>query len=263
METRINLTSLDGQEAEVGAVECLLRKATLVCILPPEIIKDHERLNRAVTDNNVSVIRELHQSGEESLEDTLKAIVKTDNAQLLNTVVEKIKIEVTDGAIRDDGNPINTPILKYAIEKSALKCLRAFISRGVCTDSIRQDLLSRAINLNDIDLISKLITKSTPQEDKKFVLLAARKGNVKTLETILSLKPQSVFAKDAETGDSLLHVCARSERDGSVELINLLLDKGLNLEARNRKEKTPLHVAAEGECSVSILLSYHNNVELS
>ena len=233
----------------MGAVESLLRKATLVCILPPEIIKDHERLDRAVTDNNVSVIRELHQSGEESLEDTLKAIVKTDNAQLLDTVVEKIKIEVTDGAIRDDGNPINTPILKYAIEKSALKCLRAFMSRGVSTDCIKQDLMTSAIKLNEIDLISNLITKMTAQEDQTFVLMAARKGNVETLKTILNLKPQSVFAKEAETGEGLLHVCCRSDGEGSVESISLLLDKGLDLEERNRKEKTPLHVAAEGERS--------------
>ena len=226
-------------------MECLLRNATLVCFLP-EIIKDHERLDRAVTDNNVSVIRELHQSGEESLEDTLKAIVKTDNAQLLNTVVEKIEIEVTDGAIRDDGNPINTPILQYAIEKSALKCILAFMSRGVCTDCIRQDLMTSAIT--DTDLIRNLITKSTALEDQTFVLLAARKGNVETLETILSLKPQSLFAKEAETGDGLLHVCARSDGEGSVESISLLLSKDLDLEQRNRKGKTPLHVAAEGEC---------------
>ena len=258
METRINFPSLDEQEEEVGrrcgAVESLLRKATLVCILPPETIKVHERLDRAVSDNNVSEIRELFRSGVESLEDTLKAILKTDNAQLLNTVVEKIDIEFTDGAIRDEGNPIpiNTPILKYAIEKSALKCLRAFMSRGVCTDSIRPDLMTSAINWSDVDMISKLITRSTSLEDQTFVLLAAKKGNLETLETIINLKPQSVSAKEAETGNGLLHVCARSDGDGSVDCINLLLKKGLDLEERNTKEKTPLHVAAEGELLYTI-----------
>ena len=254
METRINFPPLAEQEKEagMGAVESLLRKATLVCILPPEMMKDHERLNRAVTDNNVSEIRELFRSGVESLEDTLKAIVKTDNAQLLNNVVEKVEIEVTDGAIRDKGNPINTPVLKYAIEKSALKCVRAFMSRGVCTDGIRQDLMTSAINLNDIDLICQLMTRSTSQEEQTFVLLAAKKGNLQSLETILRLKPQSLSAKEAETGDSLLHVCARSDGEGSVDCINLLLGKGLDLEERNKQEKTPLHVAAEGELLYTI-----------
>ena len=91
----------------MGAVESLLRKATLVCILPPEMMKDHERLNRAVTDKNVTEIRELFRSEVESLEDTLKAIVKTDNAQLLNNVVERVEIEVTDGDIKSVFNLVD------------------------------------------------------------------------------------------------------------------------------------------------------------
>ena len=90
---------------------------------------------------DVSVIRELHQSGSESLQDTLQAIVKRDNDQLLNSTLENI--EVTGGTIRDKGIPITTSVLSYAVKKSALRCVSVLMQAGVSiTDYVREPLLT-------------------------------------------------------------------------------------------------------------------------
>ena len=226
------------------ALEILVREATNISLNVPDIIS--EQLNRAVSENDVNVIRELHKSGSESLEDTLKAIVRSDNDELLSSLVETI--DVTDGAIRDKGSSINCPVLRYAIKRSALKCVWAFMKNGVNTDCVRGDLMKAAVEASDIDMISRLITTSTLEEDQTYALLAARLGNAEALDTIIHHKHLASNAELQETGDGLLHVSARSDGEGSVRCINLLLDKyGLNIEKRNKRNRTPLHVAAEGK----------------
>ena len=222
-------------------VKHLVRETTHLTLVPDLI---SERLTRAVVDNDVNVINELHRSGSESLEDTLMAIVKSDNDELLTSIVDTI--EITDGAITtDNGNHINTPVLRYAIKRSALKCVRAFMRRGVSTDSVRQDLVSAAIEQGDIEMISNLLAQSTLEEDKQFAMLAARRGNAEALEMILHVKSGAISAVEEGTGDGLLHLSARSQGEGSINCISLLLDShGLDIEARNRAGRTPLHVAA-------------------
>ena len=175
-----------------GAVATLVREATNISFDVADVCS--ERLSRAVIDNDVNVIRELHKSGSESLQDTLQAIVKSDNDQLLKSFVETI--EVTDGAIREHGNPINSPVLRYAIKKSALKCVLALMRVGVDTECVKEDLIITAIDKTDVEMLRKLLSTTTFQDCEKFALLAARHGNAEALDTILQLKPLSSKAKD-------------------------------------------------------------------
>ena len=183
---------MTGPGRDGGAVATLVSQATNISLDIADFCS--EKLSRAVIDSDVNVIRELHQSGSETLQDTLQAIVKSDNDQLLKSFVETI--EVTDGAIREHGNPINSPVLRYAIKKSALKCVLALMRVGVDTECVREDLIITAIDNSDVEMLRKLLSTTTLQECERFALLAARRGNAEALDTILQLKPSSSRAKD-------------------------------------------------------------------
>ena len=229
-----------GQKA--GAVATLVME-TGTCFTVEDTCS--EKLGRAVSDSDVKVIRDLYRSGMESLQGTLQAIVRTDNVQLLNCFVESM--EVTDGAISDNGKPINIPVLRYAIKKSALKCVLALKRVGVNTDCVRSDLILRAVDNNHVEMMRTLLKETTAQEDQTCAQLAAKKGVAEALDTILLHKPLTRATQEKETGDGLLHLVARSEGEESLKCIDLLIDKyGLDLEKRNAKGRTPLHVAAEG-----------------
>ena len=156
-------------------------------------------------------------------------------------------IEVTDGAIRDNGDTINTPVLLFAIRWSSLRCVLTLMRRGVSTECVRGQLLQAALENNDGEMIRNLLAETRPEEDRTYALQAAKRGHLDVLDMILQHKPHARTAKKEETGDGLLHLTARSEGAGSVCCLNILLDKySLDIEARNKAGRTPLHVAALG-----------------
>jgi len=234
------------QSSQPGAVEILLRELPLPVCWPVTDICS-ERLRRAVEKEDVSVIRELHQSGSESLQDTLQAIVRIDNDQLLNSTLENI--EVTDGTIRDKGIPINTSVLSYAVKRSALRCVSVLMQAGVSiTDYVREPLLTVAVEKNDVEMMSNLLAETNQKEDELCALLAAKKGHAEVLDIILWHKIQARTAKKEATGDSLLHVTARSAGPGSVDCLKILLEKyNLDIEATNDAGRTPLQEAADAK----------------
>ena len=77
------------------------------------------------------------------------------------------------------------------------------------------------------------------------VLEAAKSGDDKTLGDILRTNKEAFKAVDNETGDRLLHVIAKSEAEGAVDCLRLLLEEyKIDTEERNFKDETPLLVAA-------------------
>ena len=199
-----------------------------------------------MTQNDVSGIREFIRSGKESVQDTLKAIFKIDNEQVLNSIVENI--EVTDGAIKEQGNTINTTVLFSAIRWKSWRCVLTLMRRGVSTDCVRGPLMQAALENNNCEMIQNLLPQTTLEEAEIYALEAAKRGSADVLDMILQHMPEAKSAKRADTGDGLLHVSARSGEAGSVDCLEILLDKySLNTEDLNDEDRTPLYVAAAGE----------------
>ena len=228
-----------------GPVETLARLTANIITIQD---RTSEKLNRAVLNCDVNLIRDYYRAGSESLQDTLEAILRTDNVQLLNDFVRSTE-EVTDGAIRENGKwKWETPVLKYGLWRNAFRCVLFLKGLGVNLDCVKGDLILRAIEENQLDIIRTLLKETSAEEDHNCARVAAKKGSAEALDMILQCKPQSCSALEEGTGSGLLHLSAGSKGEGSVKCMDLLMDKyGLDLEKKNKKGMTPLHVAAEGE----------------
>jgi ankyrin repeat protein len=92
-----------------------------------------------------------------------------------------------------------------------------------------------------------------PLDPKVAVFLAAvRSPDPQTVEKLIAADPEVVHSKDA-AGSTALHHAAGF---GTLETIQLLLDKGAGVNAKNRRSSTPLHWAIHDEARVRLLLEH-------
>ena len=79
-----------------------------------------------------------------------------------------------------------------------------------------------------------------------------RSGDRQAVEKLIAADPEIVNATDA-AGSTALHHAAGF---GTLETVKLLLDKGAEVDAKNRRSSTPLHWAIHDEARVRLLLSH-------
>src|SRR5689334_19529672 len=92
----------------------------------------------------------------------------------------------------------------------------------------------------------------TPVDPKVTSLIAAvRAANRREIERQIANSPESIKGKD-EGGSTALHHAAGY---GPVSNLQLLVDKGADVNAKNRRMSTPLHWAIHDEAKVRLLLS--------
>ncbi|MCM3881417.1 MAG: ankyrin repeat domain-containing protein [Vicinamibacterales bacterium] len=80
---------------------------------------------------------------------------------------------------------------------------------------------------------------------------AIRSGDTKSVESLISANPDIVKAKDL-TGTTPLHHAAGF---GTLEMMQVLLDKGADVNVRNRRSSTPLHWAIHDAAKVRVLVA--------
>ena len=92
-----------------------------------------------------------------------------------------------------------------------------------------------------------------PLDPKVAAFLATvRSGDPHTVENLIDADPEVVHTKDA-AGSTALHHAAGF---GTLETVQLLLDKGAEVNATNRRSSTPLHWAIHDEARVRLLLEH-------
>lgn len=100
-------------------------------------------------------------------------------------------------------------------------------------DGIVKLLLSRDADVNKAGRVGV-----TP------LMLAAKDGNLDMVKALLE-RGADVHAQDAVYGESALHYLAQSkDADKATSICDLLLEKGADVNARNKADLTPLHAAS-------------------
>ncbi len=88
------------------------------------------------------------------------------------------------------------------------------------------------------------------------LIAAVRAGNRSEIEKQIAASPEVVKGKDAGGSTALHHAAGY----GPIGNLQLLIDKGADVNAKNRRSSTPLHWAIHDEAKVRLLLSKGANV---
>src|SRR5499426_1941968 len=127
-----------------------------------------------------------------------------------------------------------------ALSDDEIGLLRAWIDQGA---EFRTDIVAEAPRI--------------PVDPKVTALIAAvRAGNRLEIERQIAASPEVVNGKDAGGSTALHHAAGY----GPVGDLQLLIDKGADVNAKNRRGSTPLHWAIHDEAKVRLLLSKGANV---
>jgi ankyrin repeat protein len=87
-------------------------------------------------------------------------------------------------------------------------------------------------------------------------LSTVRNGSTKDVEKLIVANPGLLKAKDRNGSTALLHAAAFAP----ISTVKLLLDKGADVNAKNRRSSTALHWAIRDEAKVRLLLEHGANV---
>src|SRR5499433_3240038 len=146
-----------------------------------------------------------------------------------NSAASKIIRRLVDG----DGGLQMPPTGPLSDDEIGL--LRAWIDQGA---EFRTDIVAEAPRM--------------PVDPKVTALIAAvRAGNRREIERQIAASPEVIMGKD-EGGSTALHHAAGY---GPLANVELLIDKGANVNAKNGRGSTPLHWAIHDEAKVRLLLA--------
>jgi ankyrin repeat protein len=151
-----------------------------------------------------------------------------------DSAASKLIRRVVDG----DGGIQMPPTGPLSDEEIGL--LRAWIDQGA---EFRTDIITEA--------------PRKPVDPKVTALIAAvRTGNRREIERQIAASPEAVQGKDDGDSTPLHHAAGY----GPLANVELLIDKGADVNAKNRRASTPLHWAIHDEAKVRLLLSKGANV---
>ena len=146
-----------------------------------------------------------------------------------DSAASKLIRRVVDG----DGGIQMPPTGSLSNEEIGL--LRAWIDQGA---EFRTDIITEA-------------PRESVNPDVSSLIAAVRAGNRREIERQIAASPKAVQGKD-DGGSSPLHHAAGY---GPLANVELLIDKGADVNAKNRRASTPLHWAIHDQAKVHLLLS--------
>lgn len=121
----------------------------------------------------------------------------------------------------------------------------------MCTNAQGNTALHLAAHHGSTEVVLSLAAQrsSSLQEAMKLtnadgltpLLLAAKEGHVQVAHELLNEVPSGVMQGDEDAGNTALHFAAQ---EGRLPMVELLLARGADVNARNNFHQTPLHLAA-------------------
>ncbi|RLA71506.1 MAG: hypothetical protein DRG30_08490, partial [Epsilonproteobacteria bacterium] len=141
-----------------------------------------------------------------------------------------------------------SPLL-YALAADNDSCTQVLLKSKVdihTKDPKGVGALQAAISQNHIEIVRQLLEKGlNPNEADKVghtaLMLAAQKGNLNIMKLLFE-KGASITMVDADGASALHHAC---RYNGSVDVVQFLLDQNLDINIETKKGQTPLWVSAE------------------
>ncbi len=121
------------------------------------------------------------------------------------------------------------------LSEEEIGLLRAWIDQGA---EFRTDIVAEAPRKKVDPKVTALIT-------------AVRAGKRSEIEKQITANPETLSGKDAGGSTALHHAAGY----GAIENLQLLIDRGADVSAQNRRRSTPLHWAIDSEAKVRLLLS--------
>ncbi|MCH5283516.1 MAG: ankyrin repeat domain-containing protein [Treponema sp.] len=188
----------------------------------------------------------------------LKIAIKNNDKNIISLLLERgANIEYKDryGC---------TPLLN-AVENGNVDMASFLLDKGAninCCDSRSRTALDLAIEKEDVELISFLLERGADIGDSESSLKAALDFAIKNDNAdILSFLAEQAVHKDVYIEDKPFLFFAM-ENDYK-KLVELLIEKGANIECRGKYENTPLLIAAhDGNLAlVSLLVEHGANIE--
>lgn len=211
-------------------------------------------MKQAIYDGKFELVKYLHESGLEiynqglTAEDTKNAYkIQAPNLDLLKYVVER-------------GAPVNYPTLSnetrspldYCIASKDLPCAKYLVERGanVNTVSLGSNVLSRAVEAGNIELIEYLIARGAKLEsltgkDSSPLATAAcqSKSSIGVLKLLVEKYKVNVNETDGEAAPAL-HAAVSCANKGAFDY---LISKGANPNLRDKFGQTPIMYAWIGD----------------
>ena len=198
--------------------------------------------------------------GRDGVADELRAMIPELAEIKPTTLVDLIKVLVDSGAKINRRNGKGDTPLHIAVAKSSLKTIRSLLDLGAHINSQNREgftPLHMAVDRNSADLLRMLVTAGADLNLRALSDMYDR-PEVTPLQyaTILckihSFKALVDAGSDLNSviinGDTLLHLAIfcynQPRRDDVIEIIDILLSKGVDEHLKNKQGETPLHYAA-------------------
>lgn len=196
---------------------------------------------------------------EQSLQPDIKEIIEEDNLNLFKKRFEKNNNIIVEDSFFEVEN-MKIPILHYCVMKKAIKCFKFLILNGanpflklsysiesdgdsIPGDKYQWDCMSVATCFGEWEMIKILeyvrITKPIDSNDWEAAALAHQNQALKNLILNRSILNQSQFK------ECLNKAIFGAVKGNNLEGLRLLLKKGANINAKDEKDNTLLHLAAK------------------
>ena len=255
-----------------GAVRFMLQEMKDVVDAPlPD--KDKRALHKAVSDVDIAALKELRATGKVTTEEILIAAVDKDEVIILDEFKDDLE------------NNDSLALLDYSVEHGRKKCIRKISNMTNNLGDRAILLLNAAIEQQDLPYVNQLLdehaklvdghhetplhmaaratchkmARSLSERNFNWVNKAGRNGctplhtaaehgSYKVCKTLLELGAK-VNAKE-DQGRTPLFFCVESNREGTLQCMEVLLDHKALVDDKNKKGLTALHVAAMGNIQV-------------
>lgn len=238
----ISLRSENINPSQVVQIAVDNENLAMVSLLVENNADPNEGMNRAVQRENIAITKYLITQGAATVApELIQEAVKRENLELSKVLVEQGQADVNN-AIADASKSANVEITGYLLDKGAAP----------------EGALTEAMETTDEDIILLLLQR-TPRLDSQFIATAARKGNTKVLQRLISrgLNPSTglenaVRYKHYNALNILIRSGAQPEPEhlktaisyNFIDAIPLLVAAGIDASLPFSDGQHPLHIVA-------------------